>query len=106
MQAHAKASGVEYTIIRPPQLTDGEAGASGTIVLAQTNSHFMGGNGTSRADVARVMIAALLNKNAKNATIEMGANNKGESTKDEEYDALFNDIKSDFQECSLNNLRS
>ena len=72
---HLKASDQAYTIIRPGRLGDLEAGKSG-LMLAASNfgpGSFAPGSISGRADVARVCVAAAFSEDAKNTTIEVGA---------------------------------
>lgn len=65
---HLRASGVPFTIVRPPQLLD-EAGGTKGIRIQQGD---VGGPGQiARADVAEVMVAALHGTAALNKTFEI-----------------------------------
>lgn len=66
-EAHLRASGVPYTIVRPGGLTDDPGGQTG-IALQQGDE---GSGRISRADVAAVMIAALDNPAALRKTFEV-----------------------------------
>jgi len=66
-EAHLRASGVPYTIVRPGGLTDDPGGQTG-IALQQGDE---GSGRISRADVAAVMIAALDNPDALGRTFEV-----------------------------------
>jgi uncharacterized protein YbjT (DUF2867 family) len=63
-----RASGLAHTIVRPPQLLDGPGGRKG-IRFQQGD---LGGPGQiDRADVAAVLVAAVLDKAAFNKTFEI-----------------------------------
>lgn len=66
-EAHLRASGVPYTIVRPGGLTDDAAGQSG-LILQQGDK---GSGRIARGDVATVMIAALDNPAALRKTFEV-----------------------------------
>ncbi len=66
-EAHLRASGVPYTIVRPGGLTDDPGGQAG-IALQQGDA---GSGRIPRADVAAVMIAALDNPDALGKTFEV-----------------------------------
>lgn len=66
-EAHLRASGVPYTIIRPGGLTDDPGGQTG-IAFQQGDE---GSGRIPRADVAAVMIAALDNPDALRKTFEV-----------------------------------
>ncbi|MBL8202389.1 MAG: SDR family oxidoreductase [Chromatiales bacterium] len=66
-EAHLRASGVPYTIVRPGGLTDDPGGQAG-IALQQGDE---GSGRIPRADVAAVMIAALDNPDALRKTFEV-----------------------------------
>lgn len=66
-EAHLRASGVAYTIVRPGGLTDDPAGQTG-LVFQQGDE---GSGRIARADVAAVMIAALENPDALGKTFEV-----------------------------------
>lgn len=66
-EAHLRASGVPYTIVRPGGLTDDPAGQTG-IVFRQGDE---GSGRIGRADVAAVMISALANPDALGKTFEI-----------------------------------
>ena len=66
-EAHLRASGVPYTIVRPGGLTDDPGGQTG-VALQQGDE---GSGRISRADVAAVMIAALDNPAALRKTFEV-----------------------------------
>ncbi len=66
-EAHLRASGVPYTIVRPGGLTDDPGGQTG-IVFQQGDE---GSGRIPRADVAAVMIAALDNPDALRKTFEV-----------------------------------
>lgn len=72
-EAKLRASGVPYTIVRPGGLTDGAGGVS-ALIIAQ------GDNGSpgrvSRADVARVCVAACTSPAAAGVTLELAADGK------------------------------
>lgn len=67
-----RTSGQEYTICRPGQLTDGPLG-HGKVCLAQRNSSFRAGGGSTRADVAATCVVAMMASagGAVNTTFEM-----------------------------------
>lgn len=65
-----RKSGMEYTIVRPGRLTHGPA-FSGNPKVGQTNSHFMKGAPTTRADLASVLVLAALSPACANTTFEM-----------------------------------
>jgi uncharacterized protein YbjT (DUF2867 family) len=65
---YLRASGLDFTIVRPPQLLDEPGGVKG-IRLQQGD---LGGPGQiARADVAAVMVAALADPTARNTTFEI-----------------------------------
>ena len=64
-----RVSGMEYTIVRPGRLLDGEGGKS-NFHVAQTNSSFMS-SGISRSDLATLLIAAIDSPKTKNCTFEV-----------------------------------
>jgi uncharacterized protein YbjT (DUF2867 family) len=66
-EAHLRASGVPYTIVRPGGLTDDPVGQTG-LVLQQGDQ---GSGRIARGDVAAVMIAALDNPAALRKTFEV-----------------------------------
>jgi len=66
-EAHLRASGLPYTIVRPGGLTDDPGGQAG-IALRQGDE---GSGRIPRADVAAVMIAALDNPDALRRTFEV-----------------------------------
>jgi len=66
-EAHLRASGVPYTIVRPGGLTDGPGGQGG-IALQQGDE---GSGRISRADVAAVLVAVLDNPDALGKTFEV-----------------------------------
>ena len=66
-EAHLRASGVPYTIVRPGGLTDDPGGQTG-LVLRQGDE---GSGRIARADVAAVMIATLDNPDAFDRTFEV-----------------------------------
>ncbi|MDH5275558.1 MAG: SDR family oxidoreductase [Gammaproteobacteria bacterium] len=66
-EAHLRASGVPYTIVRPGGLADEPAGQTG-LALKQGDE---GSGRIARADVAAVMIAALDNPDAVGKTFEV-----------------------------------
>ncbi|MEZ5564852.1 MAG: SDR family oxidoreductase [Gammaproteobacteria bacterium] len=66
-EAHLRASGVPYTIVRAGGLVDGKPGQAG-IVLEQGDK---GSGRIARADVAAVMIATLDNPDALRKTFEV-----------------------------------
>jgi len=70
-----KASGIDYTIIRPGQLVDGEVGATGKVVFGKTNSRFMG-TPLCRNDVARTCLAAVFDDAFSGQTIEIAGDRK------------------------------
>ena len=67
-----RASGVEYTIVRPGRLLDGPLRAA-TVRVGQTNGSFLGGPGSTRADVAAACVAAMMPDatGAVNTTFEL-----------------------------------
>jgi len=67
------ASGVPFTIIRPGGLTDGAGGVSALVV--SQGDHGSPGR-VSRADVARVCVAAALSPAAAGVTLELAADPK------------------------------
>jgi uncharacterized protein YbjT (DUF2867 family) len=71
-EAHLRASGVPYTIVRPGGLTDDPAGQSG-ISFRQGDE---GSGRIGRADVAAVMISALANPDALRKTFEISSDAK------------------------------
>ena len=71
-EAHLRASGVPYTIVRPGGLTDDPGGQTG-LVLQQGDE---GSGRIARADVAAVMIATLDNPDAVRRTFEVFQDNK------------------------------
>lgn len=66
-EAHLRASGLPYTIVRPGGLTDDPGGQAG-LVLRQGDE---GSGRIPRADVAAVLIAALDNPDALRKTFEV-----------------------------------
>ena len=64
-----RVSGMEYTIVRPGRLLDGEGGKS-NFHVAQTNSSFMS-SGISRSDLATLLVAAIDSTKTKNCTFEV-----------------------------------
>ena len=64
-----RLSGMEYTIVRPGRLLDGEGGKS-NFHVAQTNSSFMS-TGISRSDLATLLIVAIDSTKTKNCTFEV-----------------------------------
>lgn len=65
-----RQSGLAYTIVRPGRLLDGPLD-SAPAFIGQTNSHFMSGAGSTRADVAAVCVRAALDPRARNCTFEL-----------------------------------
>ena len=65
-----RRSGMEYTIVRPGRLTFGPA-LSGNPKVGQTNSHFLKGAPTSRADLAAVCVLAALSPQCAGTTFEL-----------------------------------
>lgn len=87
-EAAVRASGVAYTIVRPGGLND-QPGAEPGVRLEQGDK---GTGFVSRADVARVCIAALRSAAARNRTFEVyGARTPGEP----DWDALFGRLAAD-----------
>ena len=78
-----KASGQEYTIIRPGHLTKGALGSSGGLLLGQTKSILPGHSPTARADLARVCVAALTHPKCKNCTFEISGNKNDKKPPDD-----------------------
>jgi uncharacterized protein YbjT (DUF2867 family) len=64
-----RISGVDYTIVRPGQLLDGDGGKS-SFHVAQTNGSFMR-TGITRNDLASLLIAAIDSPRTKNCTFEV-----------------------------------
>ncbi|MES2375896.1 MAG: SDR family oxidoreductase [Bacteroidota bacterium] len=69
MEKRVKASSIDWTIIRPPRLTDGPV--TGQYRLA-INQFLKNGLSISRADVAHYIINNLDNKDSYKATVEIG----------------------------------
>ena len=90
-----RASGLEYTVVRPGGLKDLPAGQS-KLVIAQGDK---GAGAVSRADVAAVSVAALKEKNAKNATFELvskpAAEGESVPTLVDQLKSAFNGLKPD-----------
>jgi uncharacterized protein YbjT (DUF2867 family) len=67
-EEHLRASGLAFTIVRPPQLLD----IPGGVIGIRVQQGDVGGPGQiSRADVATVMIAAIAEAAMKNTTFEI-----------------------------------
>jgi nucleoside-diphosphate-sugar epimerase len=71
VRAFCAKARVEYAIVRPGRLVDGPLGGSGGVAFGQTNAHFLRGAGSTRADVARVIVHALTDPAVRNCTFEM-----------------------------------
>ncbi|MEO7386650.1 MAG: SDR family oxidoreductase [Gammaproteobacteria bacterium] len=69
-EAHLRASGVPYTIVRPGGLTDHPGDQAGLVFLQGDDES----GRISRADVASVMLAALDNPDALHKTFEVFSN--------------------------------
>jgi putative NADH-flavin reductase len=68
MENLVKASDMDWTIMRPPRLTDGEATGQYRVAI---NDFLKNGLSISRADVAHYMLNNLDNKESYNATVEV-----------------------------------
>jgi len=93
-----KESNQTYTIVRPGRLADGggELGASGKLMVGQTNGALGKSPSTTRADVARVCVAAVFSPNAENVTFELGSDNTMPTqATTEELAELFQELKKD-----------
>ena len=88
-----KASGQEYTIIRPGHLTNGKLGSSGGLLFGQTNSILPGHSPTARSDLARVCVAALNHPNCKNCTFEISGNKNAKPPDEITFDGVSPDTK-------------
>jgi len=75
-----RRSGIPYTIVRPGRLIDGPLD-NAALFVAQTNSHFMSGASSTRADVAAVCVRAALDDDAAlrtaNCTFELACGKPG-----------------------------
>lgn len=87
-EAAVRASGVTYTIVRPGGLNDQPAAATG-VRLEQGDK---GTGFVSRADVARVCVAALRSAAARNRTFEVYS---AQTPVDPDWDALFGRLAAD-----------
>ena len=87
-EAHLRASGVPYTIVRPGGLTDDPGGQTG-LVLEQGDD---GSGRIARGDVAAVMIAALDNQDALRKTFEAFGD---KSARRDAWRTQFSALKSD-----------
>jgi uncharacterized protein YbjT (DUF2867 family) len=67
-EAHLRGSGLPYTIVRPGRLTDEDATHD---VLVGEGGTAIGSGTISRADVARLLVAALLTPEAQGRTFEI-----------------------------------
>jgi len=86
-------SRVEYCIVRPGRLIDGQLGGSGEIMIGQTNGHFGKGGASTRADVARVIVETLKSAKTRNVTFEMAGNAAGKQPA--AIEPLFSSLRSD-----------
>lgn len=88
-------SGQAYTIVRPGHLYDGDHRTS-EIGTGQNDRWILKGRKSTRADVADFLIAAAVNRKAKNATIEIASKKNYKSgTAPEISDTLFDELKPD-----------
>jgi putative NADH-flavin reductase len=69
MEETVRRSGLDWTILRPPQLTDGPRTGS---YRQATDTNLRGGYRISRADLADAILAALDNPDTIKATIAVG----------------------------------
>lgn len=94
VRALAKKSNVEYSIVRPGGLIDGEIGGSGKIVVGQVKK---GGlkkaTSSTRADVAGILIESLTNEKTKNKTFQMAGVKKEKAATC--YNNLFDELVED-----------
>jgi uncharacterized protein YbjT (DUF2867 family) len=90
-------SGVNYSIVRPGQLTDGPGGKS-KFHAGQCNGSFLSGGSCSREDLAAICIAASKSSSAANCTFEVACtpveNMSEEKSVPEE--SLFSGLATDF----------
>lgn len=83
-----RASGLDYTIVRPGGLTE-DAGRQGSLLFDQGDE--MEGGRISRDDVAEICVAALANQSARGKTFEVIAE-EGEASRD--WSGLFGQLAS------------
>lgn len=91
---HLVQSGVPYTIINPAWLRDGEPGQRQLIIGKNDDIHQSYDKGESfviRADVARVVVAALTHRDARNKAFDLASHNRPAfaATKDNQLIHLF-----------------
>jgi uncharacterized protein YbjT (DUF2867 family) len=86
------ASGVPYTIVRPGGLTDGPGGVS-ALVVAQGDKGAPGR--VSRADVARVCVAATAAPAAAGVTLELASDAKKLAAEGPALSLLFEGLVKD-----------
>jgi hypothetical protein len=86
-----KSSGLAYTIVRVSGFNEGLSGEASTIVLKNQDDDVAP---VSRADVAQVCVAALLDPNALNKSLYMGKKSAG-SARDEDISAKFASLPKD-----------
>lgn len=70
-EQHLRASGLEYTIVRPAGLQDRPAGEQGLLIVQGDDWKPLLRSTLSRDDLARVLIESLDNPAARNATFEI-----------------------------------
>ena len=86
------AAGVPYTIVRPGGLTDGAGGVS-ALVVRQGDTGSPGR--VSRADVARVCVAAAFSPDAAGVTLELASDSKRLAAEGPALAALFRGLAKD-----------
>ena len=103
-EQHLRRSGQTYTIVRPGRLVDGHI-HSGKPVVGQTNSFVSGSaGGTTRADLAAVLVAAATSPLCKNVTFELNSDviSEGSSVPERlDADKLFRDLSIDWDQRFL-----
>ena len=88
-----RRSGVSYTVIRPGRLQDGAGGDAAWRV--EQGDNLSGGGGISRADVAAVAIAALLDDAADGVTLEICGLRPAAPRVEGQLASLFRGLKRD-----------
>ena len=76
MLSQESGENLEYVIVRPGKLVNGNLEAANTII-DQTNAKIYNQYSTTRADLSRALVAAAFSSSTKNTTFELASGKPG-----------------------------